>query len=127
MKVNVLVDSSAWIEFFTEGPKAKKVMDFVEKANKETYKTPSIVIYEVYKRIKTELNEDKANQAVAHISDSTEIITVTDRIALHAAEISIQSGLAMADSIIKATAELNDAVLKTMDNHFKGLKEVEII
>ena len=29
MKVNVLVDSSVWIEFFTEGPKAKKVMDFV--------------------------------------------------------------------------------------------------
>ena len=59
--------------------------------------------------------------------DLTEVIGFNEIIAVHAAEISIGTGLAMADAIIMATAELANAELKTMDKHFKGLKGVEVV
>ncbi len=127
MKVNVLVDSSLWIEYFSKGQKTGRVAEIIQSANKETYKTAAIVLFEVYKKIKKDLNEQSANQAIAHIVDLTEIVALDERIAVHAAEISIETGLSLADSIIKATAELTNSELKTMDKHFKGMKNVEII
>jgi len=64
---------------------------------------------------------------VAYIVHLTEIVELTERIAVHAAEVSIGTGLSMADAIIKATAELTESELKTMDEHFKGLKGAEVI
>ncbi|MFA4855339.1 MAG: type II toxin-antitoxin system VapC family toxin [archaeon] len=127
MKVNVLVDSSLWIEYFSNGPKTNKIAKIIQNANKDAYKTPSIILFEVYKKIKKDLNEQAANEAIAQIVDLTEVIGLNERIAVHAAEISIETGLAMADAIILATAELANAELKTMDKHFKGLKGVEVI
>ncbi len=127
MKVNVLIDSSGWIEYFSKGPKAKKFSEFIQSAKKETHKTPTIVLFEVYKKLKKEAGEESANQAIAHIIDSTELIPLDERISIYAAELSIQTGLAMTDAIIKATAELYKAGIKTTDAHFKGLAEVEII
>ncbi len=127
MKVNVLVDSSIWIEYFAKGAKARKVAGIIHNANKRTYKTPSIVLFEVYKKIKKDLNEQVANEAIAHIIDLTEIIQLDARLAVHAAEVSLGTGLAMADAIIKAAAELNDAEIKTMDRHFKGLNGVGLV
>ena len=127
MKVNVLVDSSVWIEYFAQGQKAKKAAAIIINANKQAYKTPSIILFEVFKKIKKELNEQAANQAIAYIIDLTEIIPLNERIAVHAAEKSIETGLSMADSIIIATAELGNAELKTLDKHFKGMKNAEIL
>lgn len=127
MKVNVLIDSSLWIEYFSKGPKISRIAKIIQSANKETYKTPSIILFEVYKKIKKGLNEQSANEAIAYIVDLTEIIGLNERIAVFAAEISIRTGLSLADAIVKATAELTSAELKTMDAHFKGLKDVEVI
>ena len=127
MKANVLVDSSVWIEFFAKGPKAKKAAEIISRAEKSGYKTPSLVLFEVYKKIKKELSEQKASEAIAYIIDATEIIPLNERIAVHAAEKSIECGLSMADAVIKATAEITASEIKTMDRHFKGLQDVEII
>ncbi|MDO8634241.1 MAG: type II toxin-antitoxin system VapC family toxin [archaeon] len=125
--VNVLIDSSGWIEFFSKGKKSGKIEKYIQNASKESNFVPSIVLFEVYKKIKKEFGEDKANQAVAYIVDSAKIIVLDERIAIYAAEMSLQTGLAMADAIIKATADLKNAELKTLDNHFKGMANVEII
>jgi hypothetical protein len=42
-----LVDSSGWIEFLTDGPLAQKYEKYLKDPSK--LKTPTIVIYEVYK------------------------------------------------------------------------------
>ena len=47
-----LVDSSGWIEFFTDGPLAAQYSKYLKDPAKVI--TPSIVIYEVYKKIKKE-------------------------------------------------------------------------
>lgn len=125
--MSVLIDSFGWIEYFGEGSLAGKYAEYIEKANRREYFTPSIVIYEVYKKIKKEKSEEKALEACAYILAYTSIVYLTEKIALGAAEISLKRGLSMADAIIKATAELKNAEVITGDRHFKGLENVEFL
>jgi toxin FitB len=127
MKKNVLIDSHGWIEYFTEGPKAKKYQKFVEAANKLRYITPSIVLYEVYKRIKSTKGEDVAIKAIAQMIEHTETPSITKETALNAADISLKFKLPMADAMIKAVADENNAEVITGDPHFKGIKNVIFI
>lgn len=127
MKVNVLIDSFGWIEYFGDGPLANKYGSYIENTIKDRYLTPTIVLYEVYKKIKKERTEEKALWASAYISANTEIIHLNERIALEAAEISLVQGLHMADAIIVATADVFKAKIVTSDPHFEGLKNVELI
>ena len=125
--MNVLVDSHGWIEYFSEGPLATKYAKYIENANISEYITPSIVLFEVYKKIKSTVGENKALKAIAHIIEHTRIISIDKKIVLNAAEISIGTKLTMADSLIKAIAEEMDAKIVTGDAHFKGFRDVMLI
>ena len=127
MKANVLIDSSGWIEYFADGPKAGKYAKYIEAANKSECVTPSIVLYEVHKKIKFMKGEDSALKALAHIIDNTEIISIDKKIALSAADISLKTKLAMAYALIKATAEEKDAKIITSDEHFRKFPDVIFI
>ena len=61
----VVVDSSGWIEFFTDGPKANVYERYLRKPQKIV--TPMVVVCEVYKKIKRERGEDLAKLCVAQI------------------------------------------------------------
>ena len=50
--MKLVVDSSGWIEFFTNGKLAAKYTGHLK--NPEKILTPTIVLYEVYKNIKRE-------------------------------------------------------------------------
>lgn len=125
--MRVLIDSFGWIEYFGEGALVEKYARYIEKANREEYYTPSIVLYEVYKKIKREGSEEKALEAYAYIFAYTSIVPLTGDLAVEAAEISLKRGLSMADAIIKATAERHKAKVVTGDKHFKGLEGVKLI
>ena len=43
-----LVDSSGWIELASDGPLADRFSEYLEESDRVI--TPSIVVYEVYKR-----------------------------------------------------------------------------
>jgi len=125
--VNVLIDSSGWIEFFANGKNAEKWRKLILSADKKTHITPSTVLYEVYKKIKRDFAEEKADEAIAYIIDSTRVIQIDEGISIDAAEKSLVHGLAMADAIIKATADLNNAKIITGDSHFKTFENALII
>ncbi|MEW6295865.1 MAG: type II toxin-antitoxin system VapC family toxin [Candidatus Diapherotrites archaeon] len=125
--MNVLVDSFGWIEYFGEGRLSEKYGQYIEKANKSEFFTPSIVLFEVYKQIKRMQNETKALEAIAYIVSYTTVIILDENIAIEAAEKSIETGLGMADSIIKATAEKTKAKIITSDKHFRGMKEIILV
>ncbi|MFH0836523.1 MAG: type II toxin-antitoxin system VapC family toxin [Candidatus Aenigmatarchaeota archaeon] len=127
MKQNVLIDSHGWIEYFSEGPLISKYAKHIENANVSTYITPSIVLYEVYKRIKTIKGENIALIAISHIIEHTQIFSIDKKISLNAAEISIRTKLPMADSMIKAVAEETNAVIITGDSHFKNMDNVILV
>ena len=116
-----LVDSSGWIEFASDGPLADRFLEYLEKADHVI--TPSIVVYEVYKRLKRDASESIADAVLAHMGN-TRVIAFDDQLAVQAAETSLSQGLAMADAIIYATAVTHNATLVTADADFKDLPNV---
>lgn len=122
----ILIDSYGWIEYFGEGPLAASYADFIEGTNEEQLVTPTIVIYEVYKKIKSVKGEERALEAYAQMSRTT-IVDLTSSLSMEAADISMNSSLGMADSIILATAKAFNAQIVTSDQHLKGLNGVKFI
>ena len=119
-----LVDSCGWLEYFSGGKKAERYEKYLLKP--DLIIVPSIVLYEVYKKIKSGSDEDCAILAVAQMENS-KVIMFNDDLSLLAADVSLVHSLHMADSIIYATAISNKAVLVTSDEHFKGLEKVIFI
>jgi toxin FitB len=116
-----LVDSSGWIEFFTNGSLASRFAPFLER--EDDVITPTIVLYEVYKLIRRERGEEEALAAAAAMQ-RTRVVALTDTIALTAADLAIEHGLAMADAIVYATAQTEDAHVLTSDEDFQALPGV---
>ena len=117
----IVIDSSGWIEFFTDGPLAD---DYARKLrNLTSIVTPVIVVYEVYKRLKRELSEDDGVIAVSAMQ-RTHVVTIDQEIALRAADLSLEHGLAMADALVLATARKFDAELISSDRDFEQIAGV---
>lgn len=119
-----VVDSSGWIEYFVNGANANLFASSIRET--ENLIVPTICLYEVFKRVLLELGEDDALQAVGIMSLGA-IAELNQDIAIHAAKISLEFKLAMADSIILATARAHNATLWTQDEHFKDLDGVKYI
>jgi len=119
--LRLLVDSSGWIEYFSSGPLAERYGSYLTRPAKLI--TPTVVVYEVYKKIKRERGEQLALRATARLT-ATEVIPLTESIALLAADVSLQYGLAMADAIVYATAQDQDAQVLTSDADLKDLPGV---
>jgi predicted nucleic acid-binding protein len=115
------VDSSGWIEYFSGGRLAERYGSYL--ARPAELITPTIVVYEVYKKIKRQRGEELALRVMASLT-STEVIPLTESIALLAADVSLQYGLAMADAIIYATARDQEAEVLTSDADLKDLPGV---
>jgi predicted nucleic acid-binding protein len=122
----ILIDSYGWIEYFGEGPLADSYAGFIEKADEKGTVTPTIVIYEVYRKIKSVRGEEKALEAYAQMS-LTKIVELTGSLCLEAADISMNLNLGMADSIIVATAKAYNAQIVTSDEHLKKVDKVKFI
>ncbi|HIH15800.1 MAG TPA: type II toxin-antitoxin system VapC family toxin [Candidatus Diapherotrites archaeon] len=125
--MNALIDSSAWVSFFAKGPLADKVAKYVENANPKNHFTPTVVLYEVYKKIKKTFDDQTAADNVAKIVAWTTIVDLTQELSLLAADKSLETGLGMADAIVLVTAEKKRATLITADNDFRGQSNVVLI
>jgi len=119
--VKVLVDSSGWIEFFTGGPLADRYASYLTPSAQLV--TPTIVLYEVYKKIKRERGEETAVLFAGRLN-ATEVVPLTESIAFLAADLSLRHGLAMADAIVYATAQDQGAEVVTSDADMKDLPGV---
>jgi predicted nucleic acid-binding protein len=65
-------------------------------------------------------------EAVAALHRAT-IVPVDEALTLEAADISLASGLAMADSLVCATARRYGARIVTVDTDFEGLPDAIVI
>ena len=86
----------------------------------------AVEVYEVYKVIRRDLSEERAVEAVSALRRAT-IVPVDEPLALEAADLSLAHGLAMADSLVYATARRFGATLVTADTDFEGLQETVVI
>jgi hypothetical protein len=119
-----VVDSSGWIELFTNGPLADRFLALLEaEAN---LIVPAISILEVFKWVLREHSEAQAIQAAAVMQRGL-VVDLDSRLAIASAQLSHELRLPMADSIILATARAHQARLYTLDADFKDLHDVELL
>lgn len=117
-----VVDSSAWLEYFGDGENAQEFAPVIEAP--ETLIVPTLTLFEVFKRASVIADDATALDAIAVMLQGT-AVDLTPVLAINAARLSREAGLAMADSIILATARSFDATLWTQDAHFAGMACVE--
>ena len=116
-----VVDSSAWLEYFADGPNAEA---FAEPLRDITaLVVPAVTIYEVFKVVCRQRGEDAALQAAALMQQGT-VVDLSASLAMSAAKTSLDLKLPMADSIILVTARLYNAQLWTQDEHFRDVDGV---
>ena len=119
-----IVDSSGWLEYLGEGKNAAIFAPIVTDV--EHLIVPSICIYEVFKRIAFQLSDEEALEAVGVMSLGR-VVDLDRQLALEAAQISLMKKMAMADSIILATARFYNAILWTQDADFKDSESIKYI
>jgi len=120
----ILVDSSGWIEYLADRPKADLFAPYIEGS--EPLVSSAIQVYEIYKVVRRDVSEERAIEAVSALRMTT-IEPLAEGLALEAADVALEYGLAMADAIIFATASRHEAELVTGDADFDGLPRVTLI
>jgi predicted nucleic acid-binding protein len=117
-----IVDSSAWLEYFADGPNAEFFSYAIETTTELL--VPTVNLYEVFKRVMQQRGEGDALQAVA-LMQQGQVIELSSPLALSAARLSLEHRLPMADSMILASAKAYGATLWTQDADFEGIPEVK--
>jgi predicted nucleic acid-binding protein len=112
-----LVDSSAWLAYFADEPTAEFFAEAIE--DHELLIVPSVCIYEVFKVVLRERGEDDAFTAVAAMEQGM-VVDLDAELAMEAASIGLEEGLAFADSVIFTVAKKHNAAIWTQDSHFSG-------
>lgn len=120
----ILLDSSAWIEFFTGGPKSARLERLLDRPRQIL--TPTVVLYEVYKKLKRERGEEAALAAVAQLTQ-TLVVPLDEPTALLAADLSLSYAIPMADAMVAAAAKGHGAKVLTFDADFEKIPWAEIL
>jgi toxin FitB len=89
----------------------------------EALVVPSLSLFEVYRHMLRHIGREEALNVMAAMLRGI-LVELDDRLALEAAELSVEKKLALADSVILATAQAHDAELWTQDADFEGMEGV---
>lgn len=117
-----VVDSSAWLEYFADGPNAAAFARPIESP--ATLLVPTVSLYEVFKQVCQQRDEEAALRAVA-MMEQGRVVDLDQVTALEAARLSLAHAIPMADSIMLATALREKATLWTQDADFAGIESVK--
>ena len=119
-----VVDSSGWLEYFSNGPNADFFVGPIEDVPQLIVPSPSI--YEVFKHVLQQRGEGSALE-VAAVMQQGMVVNLTASLALSGARLSIEKQLPMADSIMLATTRAYRAILWTQDGDFEDVEGVEYV
>jgi predicted nucleic acid-binding protein len=118
--VNV-VDSSGWIEYFTDGAGASFFAPAIEDTS--TLIVPAIVLNEVLRKTLRDSGDDGARAVLAALRQGR-FVALDEEIAESAARLGLEVRLPLADAIVLATARREKATLWTQDADFQGIPGV---
>ena len=116
-----VVDSSAWLAYFADEHNAQHFANVIEAP--DSLIVPSITLLEVFKKVAQQRGEGVALQYVA-VMQQGRVVSLDASLALHAAALGARHRLPLADSIIFATAQRDNALVWTQDADFDGLENV---
>jgi len=125
----MLMDSSAWIEFF-QGTDKSKVIENILKTEENF--TSEITFAEIVNWCLRNNIEHKIREYIEGIKKGSKILELNESIIISAGELNfkrkkIVKNWGMIDSLILATALLYDLKILTNDSHFKDLGNVEML
>ncbi|MEQ1535985.1 MAG: type II toxin-antitoxin system VapC family toxin [Burkholderiaceae bacterium] len=116
-----VVDSSGWIEYFFDSPRADLFATAIEDVTKLL--VPVVSIYEVHKVLSCKLPAG-AVLSCLDVMRQGRVLDLTDKRAVAAADIASKHKLAMADAVIYSMAREFDGTLWTQDVDYNGLAAV---
>ncbi len=119
--MRLVLDSSALIEMLLEGPHGGAYLKAAEEA--EALIVPAVCLHETYRFVAAHKDEPTAEDFAATLRNH-QVCDLDGDLALQAARLGRRHKLALADSMVYATARAYDAVLMTQDADFKDLPGV---
>jgi len=119
--VNV-VDSSAWLEYFADGPNAPRFARAIEDTR--NLAVPAICIAEIFRRLMGLMGMEAAVRATAAMQRQGTVIELDASLARDAGRLGVELHIPMADSIVYATARALDGIVWTQDSDFEKLPHV---
>ncbi len=117
-----IVDSSGWLSYFADEPNAKYFLAPLHDT--ASLVVPTVTIYEVFKVVLRESDENDALQAAVAMQRG-KVVDLSAPLAITASKLSLEHDLPMADSIILATAKEFNAILWTQDSDFEKISGVK--
>ena len=116
-----LVDSSGWIEYLQDTPRADLFATAIEDRNHLL--VPTIALFEVHRVLSRSLPTDLVNRCL-DVMRLGRVLDLTDARAVAASHIAAQHKLAMADAAMYAIALEFGASFWTQDVDYQGLPGV---
>ena len=117
-----VVDSSGWIEYLQDSPRADLFAQAIEASQRLL--VPTIALFEVHKILSRQLVPHLVS-ACLDVMRLGQVIDLTDARAVAAAQTSRQHGLALADAAMYSIAREHGATFWTQDADYQGLPGVQ--
>ena len=116
-----VVDSSGWMEYLQDTPRADLFAAAIEDRNHLL--VPTIALFEVHRVLSRSLDAALVNRCL-DVMRLGRVLDLTDARAVAAAQIAARHKLAMADAAMYAIAREFDATFWTQDVDYQGLDGV---
>lgn len=116
-----VVDSSGWIEYFQDTPRADLFAAAIE--DRARLLVPTVSLFEVH-RVLSRALPAKVVETCLDVMRRGRVLDLTDRRAIAASEAATRHGLALADAAIYSMALEHGAALWTQDADYQGLPGV---
>lgn len=113
-----LVDSSGWIEYLQDTPRADLFANAIEDRN--ALLVPTIALFEVHKILSRRLPVELVERCL-NVMRLGRVLDFTDARAIAAAQIAARHPLAMADAAMYSMAQEFGASFWTQDADYQGL------
>src|SRR5262249_2488063 len=119
-----LVDSSGWIEYFSNRPNKPFFREVIQDTRNLI--VPTVVLCEVMRYIIRAASQTEADRAMAQM-ERCFVADLDSGTARLAATLGLRHNLPIADSVIYATAQAHNAKLYTQDADFEKLPGVKYV
>ena len=116
-----VVDSSGWIEYFQDTPRANWFAAAIE--DRDRLLVPTISLFEVHRVLSRALPAELVETCL-DVMRRGRVLDLTDRRAIAASEAATRHRLALADAAIYSMALEHGATLWTQDVDYEGLPGV---
>ena len=116
-----VVDSSGWIEYLTDSPRADLFATAIEQ--RDQLLVPTIALFEVHKVLSRKLPAELVERCL-DVMRLGRVLDLTDKRAVAASKAARQHGLALADAAMYSMAQEHNATFWTQDVDYQNLPAV---